>query len=88
MGKKNNPKREFLDKLIKNSLQEGPLVSLYYVVAIDMLKETVSKMTDEQVVNMFGRLYSAERVRSNIETIYKHLNPEKNGEQQNRKSNT
>ncbi len=75
MAKKDAQQHKSMDKRIIDSLHEGPIAALYYVVAINLLNETVSEMTDEQIEKMFEQFFTADRIRSNIKTIHQHLNP-------------
>ena len=53
MAKKSNTakvrRRPSMDDRIKALLKEGPLVALYFNVAVSVLKEHISSMTDEEL---------------------------------------
>jgi hypothetical protein len=67
-------KPDNLDNRIKDLLLEGPLVALYFVTGINMLKERIDSMTDEEIVKMFSKLLHPQRVRENVEHLYIKLN--------------
>lgn len=78
MAKKSNTakvrRRPSMDDRIKALLNEGPLVALYFNVAVTVLKDHISSMTDEELGKMFENLLLPERIRDNVEYIYKILN--------------
>ncbi len=67
-------RRPSMDDRIKALLKEGPLVALYFNVAVSVLKEHISSMTDEELGKMFENLLHPERIRGNIEDMYNKLN--------------
>ncbi|MEG0454902.1 MAG: hypothetical protein RR471_08045 [Bacteroides sp.] len=67
-------KRKSMDDRIKNLLREGPLVALYFIAGINLLKQQIDDMTDEDVAKMFDNLLNSQRVRNNVEDIYNKLN--------------
>jgi hypothetical protein len=67
-------KRENADIKIKNLLNEGPLVALYFTIGINFLKEKIDEMSDEEITEMFTKLMHPDRVRNNVNYIYKALN--------------
>lgn len=77
MAKKSNTakvrRRPSMDDRIKALLKEGPLVALYFNVAVSVLKEHISSMTDEELGKMFENLLHPERIRGNIEDMYNKL---------------
>ena len=78
MAKKSNTakvrRRPSMDDRIKALLNEGPLVALYFNVAVTVLKDHINSMTDEELGKMFENLLLPERIRDNVEYIYKILN--------------
>ena len=78
MAKKSNTakvrRRPSMDDRIKALLKEGPLVALYFNVAVSVLKEQIRSRTDEELGNMFENLLHPERCRGNIEDKYNNLN--------------
>ena len=78
MAKKSNTakvrRRPSMDDRIKALLKEGPLVALYFNVAVSVLNEHISSMTDEELGKMFENLLHPERIRGNIEDMYNKLN--------------
>ena len=63
-------RRPSMDDRIKALLKEGPLVALYFNVAVSVLKDHISDMTDEELGKMFENLLHPERIRGNIEDMY------------------
>lgn len=74
MAKKKENKAPTLNKRIECALNLGPLAPLYFVVAIDILKSHIDSSDDEAIEQTFERLFSADRVRSNIKEIHKVIN--------------
>ncbi|GAK37790.1 MULTISPECIES: hypothetical protein [Bacteroides] len=74
MAKKKENKPPTLNERIENAVNLGPLTPLYFVVAIDMLKNHIDSSEDESIEQLFERLFSADRVRSNIKEIHKVIN--------------
>ena len=75
MTKRKNPYPEkSIQGIITDLLTEGPLVGLYFSVAIILLKKYVDETSDEELVSEFGGLLSAERIRHNVNTIYERIN--------------
>lgn len=78
MAKKSNTAKVHrppsMDDRIKALLNEGPLVALYFNVAVTVLKDHINSMTDEELGKMFENLLLPERIRDNVEYIYKILN--------------
>lgn len=74
MAKKPTPQhRPSMDERIKNLLKEGPLVALYFSVAITNFKEQIEQMSDEQIKAMFENLIHPTSVRNSINHIYNRL---------------
>lgn len=69
-----SPENYTLDDIIKNLLKEGPLVALYFLAGINLLKESVGKMTTEEIKDMFSGLLHPDRVRKNAEYIFNKMN--------------
>jgi hypothetical protein len=67
-------KRENVESKIKNPLEEGPLVALYFTVGISFLKEEIDKMSNEEITEIFSKLLHPDRVRNNVDYIYNALN--------------
>lgn len=63
-----------MDERIKDVLNEGPLVALYLVTGVNILKEKIDSMSDEEIGKMFEHLLRPSRVRDNINTLYQRLN--------------
>jgi hypothetical protein len=59
---------------IKNLLDEGPLVAFYFTISINFLKEKIDKMSDEEIAEIFTPFLLPDRVRDNVDYIYKALN--------------
>ncbi|NDV80775.1 hypothetical protein [Bacteroides sp. 51] len=71
------PDKYSLDDRIKHLLAEGPLVALYFLIGINILKDTIDNMKDEELTSMFEGLMHPERVRKNIEHLYDKMNTNK-----------
>lgn len=67
-------RRPSMDDRIKALLNEGPLVALYFNVALMVFKDCISNMTDEELGKMFENLLHPERIRENIKDMYNKLN--------------
>jgi hypothetical protein len=63
-----------LDARIRDLMAEGPLAALYFTAGINVLREQVDTMSDEDVTTMFSSLLHPGRVRSSVDYIYKVLN--------------
>lgn len=63
-----------LNERIENAVNLGPLAPLYFVVAIDMLKNHIDSSENEVIEQLFERLFLADRVRSNIKEIHRVIN--------------
>ncbi len=63
-----------MDERIKNLLKEGPLVALYFSVAISYFKEQIERMSDDEIRTMFDNLLSPTLVRDSITHIYNRMN--------------
>lgn len=72
--KHTQPERENFEDIIKDIFKEGPLVSLYFVTGINMLKEEIDKLSDKEIKEMFSGLLHPQRVRSNITHIHNKIN--------------
>jgi hypothetical protein len=72
--KKKQTKPDNLDTRIQDLLAEGPLVALYFTTGIGVLKELIDAISDEDIVKMFSTLLHPQRVRNNVEHLYKKLN--------------
>ena len=69
-----NKRRSSMDDRIKALLSEGPLVALYFNVAVTVLKDHIGNITDEELGKMFENLLHPQRIRGNVEDIYNKLN--------------
>ncbi|MDC1809083.1 hypothetical protein POZ03_01245 [Bacteroides uniformis] len=67
-------KRTTIDDRILELLKEGPLVGFYFNVAVSVLKDHISNMSDEELTKMFGFLLNPQRIRKNVEEMYNRLN--------------
>ena len=67
-------KRKTIDDRILELLKEGPLVGFYFNVAVSVLKNHISSMTDEELAEMFGYLINPCRIRNNVGEMYNRLN--------------
>lgn len=67
-------KRKTIDDRIFELLKEGPLVGFYFNVAVSVLKDHISNMSDEDLAKMFGFLLNPQRIRNNIWEMYNRLN--------------
>ncbi|MCE8595747.1 hypothetical protein [Bacteroides hominis] len=67
-------KRKTIDDRILELLKEGPLVGFYFNVAVSVLKDHISNMSDEDLAKMFGFLLNPQRIRNNIGEMYNRLN--------------
>lgn len=76
MAKKTNTsqQRPSMDDRIKNLLKEGPLVALYFSVAISSFKKQIERMSDEEIQAMFENLLSPTLVRNSVTHIYNRMN--------------
>lgn len=76
MAKKTNTSQRppSMDERIKNLLKEGPLVALYFSVAITSFKEQIERMSDEEIRAMFDNLLSPTLVRNSVTHIYNRMN--------------
>lgn len=61
------------DQRIIALLGEGPLVALYFTIAIDVLRQVVDKSDDEFVHALFGRLFPASVIRHCVHEIDRKL---------------
>ncbi|MDR1119430.1 MAG: hypothetical protein LBM08_00755 [Dysgonamonadaceae bacterium] len=64
---------EILDPKIKNLTWGGPLVSMYLCAGIKVLKEKIDTMSEEEIAEMFPQLLHPDRIRCNINEIYKKI---------------
>lgn len=67
-------KRKTIDDRILELLKEGPLVGFYFNVAVSVLKDHISNMSDEDLAKMFGFLLNPQRIRNNVGEMYNRLN--------------
>lgn len=67
-------KRKTIDDRILELLKEGPLAGFYFNVAVSVLKDHISKMSDEELAKMFENLLNPQRIRNNVEEMYNRLN--------------
>lgn len=67
-------KRKTIDDRILELLKEGPLVGFYFNVAVSVLKDHISNMSDEDLAKMFGFLLNPQRIRDNVGEMYNRLN--------------
>ena len=67
-------KRKTIDDRIFELLKEGPLVGFYFNVAVSVLKDHISNMSDEDLAKMFGFLLNPQRIRNNVGEMYNRLN--------------
>lgn len=70
----NKRRRPSMDDRIKMLLSEGPLVALYFNVAVTVFKDCIGNMTDEELGKMFENLLHPQRIRRNIKDMYNKLN--------------
>ena len=64
------------DDRIIDLLGEGPLVALYFTIAINVLCQVVDKSDDEFVHALFGRLIPSSIIRKCIHDMDRKLNAE------------
>lgn len=69
-----NKKPVTVQSVIKNLLNEGPLVGFYFVLAINFFKESIDKMTDEELKEYGAGLIHPDRIRQNVSTMHYRLN--------------
>lgn len=69
-----SPKNQTLDDIIKDLLKEGPLVALYFLSGINLLKESIGEMTNEEIKDMFSGLLHPDRVRKNVDHLFEKMN--------------
>lgn len=76
MAKKTNTSQRppSMDERIKNLLKEGPLVALYFSVAITSFKDQIERMSDEEIKAIFDNLLSPTLVRNSVTHIYNRMN--------------
>ncbi|KAA6302801.1 MAG: hypothetical protein EZS26_000971 [Candidatus Ordinivivax streblomastigis] len=67
-------KPDNLDTRIQDLLAEDSIVALYFVTGIGVLKERIDSMNDEEIIKMFSSFLHPQRVRNNVEHLYKKLN--------------
>lgn len=67
-------KRTTIDDRIQELLKEGPLVGFYFNVAVSVLKDHISNISDEELAEMFAFLINPQRIRNNVEEMYNRLN--------------
>lgn len=65
------------DDLIKQSLRRGPMVSMYYTIAIDVLKQVIDQKDDDFVHQLFGRMIPSSQIRECVKQLNETLNPDK-----------
>lgn len=69
-----SPEKQSLDDIIKDLLKEGPLVALYFLTGINLLKESIGEMTNEEIKDMFSGLLHPDRVRKNVDHLFEKIN--------------
>lgn len=76
MAKKTNTSQRppSMDERVKNLLKEGPLVALYFSVAITSFKDQIERMSDEEIKAIFDNLLSPTLVRNSVTHIYNRMN--------------
>ena len=67
-------KRKSLDSRITELLKEGPLVALYFVAGISVLKEQIEKMSDKEVAELFSSFFHPDTVRKNVKYLFEEIN--------------
>ena len=67
--------RNLNDRII-DLLGEGPLVALYFTIAIDVLCQVVDKSDEEFVHALFGRMIPSSTIRKCVHDMDRRLNPE------------
>lgn len=65
------------DRII-DLLGEGPLVALYFTIAIDVLRQVVDKSDDDFVHALFGRMIPSSVIRRCVCDMDSKLNSETN----------
>lgn len=65
------------DDLIIQSLGKGPMVSLYYTIAIDVLRQVIDRKDDEFVFQLFGKMIPTGKIRQCVKQLDQTLNPGK-----------
>lgn len=66
------------DDLIIQSLGRGPMVSLYYTIAIDVLKQVIEQNDDDFVYQLFfGGMIPNRQIRECVNKLDQTLNPSK-----------
>jgi hypothetical protein len=69
-----SPENQTIDDIIKDLLKEGPLVALYFLTGINLLKESIEEMTSEEIKDMFSGLLHPDQVRKNVEHLFEKMN--------------
>ena len=65
-----------LNERIIDLLGEGPLVALYFTIAIDVLCQVVDKSNDKFVHALFGHMIPSSTIRKCVHEMDRQLNPE------------
>lgn len=74
MTKRKNPYPETtIQGIITDLLAEGPLVGLYFSVAIMLLKEKIDEASDDELLDLFAGLLHPDRIRLNVNYIFEKL---------------
>lgn len=73
MKKKNTTKRITLDDRIKETLSEGPMVALYYYVAMMFFKSKTKEMEDDEICSLFDGLIHPDTVKKHMEYLCNKL---------------
>lgn len=74
MNQKHKELRPSMDVRIINILEEEPLTEIYFSVGIALLKECADKMSDDELLRLFGNLPFPDFIRHSVTTIYNRLN--------------
>lgn len=67
-------KQKTLDDCIRKLLKEGMLVPMYFVSGINVLKNKIDTMSDEEICKAFCGLFDPQMVRNDVNYIFKTLN--------------
>lgn len=67
-------KRKTLDGCIRRLLREGWLVPLYFTHGINVLKEEIDTMSDEDIYKKFSGIFAPKMIRGDITYISTTLN--------------
>lgn len=67
-------KQKTLDDCIRQLLNEGMFVPIYFVSGINVLKNRIDEMSDKEICKEFCGLFDPQMVRNDVDHIFTTLN--------------